>query len=983
MKKFYSILLMAVALLISTNVKADVEVSDRATLQEALNTEVSGSTITLGGDITVDDYYTLYFYRDTDAVIYLDMNGFNITTEGTTNTQKHVNYDNKVLLAVYRGHLNITGSGTLQNTNADADHEVIRVMGTDRIDVVNHTSLTIGENVNVRADGFGGKAITICEIANSTSYSSVPNKAIFNSGYVTSTGQTATKVSAVVTTPITDYATIVSSKGLANGVKVYIYGHCYGSQYAVKVNGNIGTAHYFHMTKNQTTYASKEKFNDASQIYNFATDSAAVYAVAPYVYIGSTAVMNSDATSTDAAAVYSSGYGRFEIAGTVSGATAVYVKSGSVTLDDATISSTGEYTEIVGQGSGVSASGSAIVIESNANFTGESNITINGDTKITSEHGYAIEEDITTASESKTESIVINGGTITGSEDKGAIVITDDTKNSADSIVVYGANITGEVAVGTTGDLSDILSDNVSQTTITVDGKTTVVISTGSTESAGTTTAININELTEDGNYDFSNLDADAISGSTFTVAAGTPLKLGKVILNNPNAAIAIEVPENATLKVEQLTMNATASITVKAGGKLIVSGNQGIYAPSVDNIIIEADGTTYKQGEFYFNPAVTSNRHPNATVRLASKGVGNAWQRFGVSVYDGLLGSNIVKTATTKFYYYGNEEDDWVYIATPAYTFEPFVGYTMQAPSASAGTIYGMPGGLVGNVDAPFNYLIGWNYFANSYSGNMSVDAMIEHIYEHGSAEAAIDLYDAEADTWEAITYADLEDPHTAVINPLGVFTCYNIAEAFKDTISYNNVVWSQANSAAPARRSVAKDWDQIVVLITADNASQKVTLRQGAQFSDEYDYGYEKTKLMQGAVNAYAETANGNMAQVASDNIYGQTITVNTNTAKSFKMTFENLNGKTFAIRDNVTGSVIDMTKNAEYYFTADAYNGENRFEIVEARKMPTDVEVVDADAAKAQKGIYSLVGAYLGENFDVLPAGIYVVNGVKVVK
>ena len=37
---------------------------------------------------------------------------------------------------------------------------------------------------------------------------------------------------------------------------------------------------------------------------------------------------------------------------------------------------------------------------------------------------------------------------------------------------------------------------------------------------------------------------------------------------------------------------------------------------------------------------------------------------------------------------------------------------------------------------------------------------------------------------------------------------------------------------------------------------------------------------------------------------------------------------------------------------------------------------------DNAKAN-GIYTLLGQYVGEDFNALPAGVYIVNGVKVVK
>ena len=102
----------------------------------------------------------------------------------------------------------------------------------------------------------------------------------------------------------------------------------------------------------------------------------------------------------------------------------------------------------------------------------------------------------------------------------------------------------------------------------------------------------------------------------------------------------------------------------------------------------------------------------------------------------------------------------------------------------------------------------------------------------------------------------------------------------------------------------------------------------------------------------------------------------------AGTYTLNFTDVQGNDLVLVDLANGVQTNIEEGATYTFAASANEtNDARFQIVEARKMPTDVETIEA--AKAQKGIYSLVGAYLGEDFDVLPAGIYVVNGVKVVK
>jgi hypothetical protein len=76
--------------------------------------------------------------------------------------------------------------------------------------------------------------------------------------------------------------------------------------------------------------------------------------------------------------------------------------------------------------------------------------------------------------------------------------------------------------------------------------------------------------------------------------------------------------------------------------------------------------------------------------------------------------------------------------------------------------------------------------------------------------------------------------------------------------------------------------------------------------------------------------------------------------------------------------------MVEGAMYEFTAAANSvNDYRFEIVGAAKMPTAIE--NTEAVKSAKGIYTITGQYMGEMsvWNTLPAGVYVVNGEKLVK
>ena len=108
-----------------------------------------------------------------------------------------------------------------------------------------------------------------------------------------------------------------------------------------------------------------------------------------------------------------------------------------------------------------------------------------------------------------------------------------------------------------------------------------------------------------------------------------------------------------------------------------------------------------------------------------------------------------------------------------------------------------------------------------------------------------------------------------------------------------------------------------------------------------------------------------------------------LNTAEETTFKMTFTNIRGGELAIRDNVTGTVMNITPDAEYFFTAGAYTNEERFEIVGRQEMPTEMETVESQ--QAVKAVYNVQGQYMGETteWNALPHGVYVVDGVKMVK
>ena len=305
-----------------------------------------------------------------------------------------------------------------------------------------------------------------------------------------------------------------TTAALANGARIDVYGEVVASTYGIKVNGTI-----------------KKPANVNHS---------------PYVYIHKGATVGTSNTNGGAAAVYSSGYGRWRIEGTCEGSTGLYAKGGSVEIvDNAQITSTNNDPnhEAVqtGKTSGISAGGSAIVVESNANYPGQISVVISGNAQITGSNGYAIEQTVDNAvTDTKVESISIQGGTIKGGS-AGAIIVDEKTAKDEDgnitqNVTVVGGNIDG---------------------TIEIEGQTTTAV-TVETFINGTTTSNPGEEsdylVTKDGNVD---------ENPTYTVTPNT----SKVVTMNAYGYTTFSAAYARAIKAADTDLKAyTATFNDNAG---------------------------------------------------------------------------------------------------------------------------------------------------------------------------------------------------------------------------------------------------------------------------------------------------------------------------------------------------------------------------------------------------------------------------------
>jgi hypothetical protein len=193
--------------------------------------------------------------------------------------------------------------------------------------------------------------------------------------------------------------------------------------------------------------------------------------------------------------------------------------------------------------------------------------------------------------------------------------------------------------------------------------------------------------------------------------------------------------------------------------------------------------------------------------------------------------------------------------------------------------------------------------------------------------------------------------------------------------------MVWTPATSApnAAPRRAAANNNTAKVRVIVANEEG----VWDNVKMTESATNNHSAVKYMNDDVNIYA-MADEKEAIVATEDLENTYVGFSTVKGGKFTISFANVEGREFVLVDHETGAQVAMVEGNTYEFTADANStNDYRFEIVEPAKLPTAIE--NAEAVKSAKGIYTITGQYVGEMnvWNTLPAGIYVVNGEKLVK
>ena len=1009
MKKINYLVLMAAMLLIGTNVWADNTIkvvyhngttpeTTFSDLQAAINSVAAGdsATITLLAPQLLDkgivipnvtkeqvDKGAQKIVDRAGQRICIDLNGKSIKTSSMTKNS---------VISLVKGTLHITGAGTIARANvakgsSNWERGAIIVSGTDGRDETLITAekpdrskqewsvLIIDKDVEVTSVYDNTFGIGVQEIGpNLPSWGTSTDVLGYTTKYTGTTAE-GSEESAPMWTKNKS-----KQQYSAFGVKLMIAGTVYGHTRGINVVGNI----------NQTPKDAEGHTARTKDVYPYYDRNY------PYIYIASTAdvsCIDEGIEDNGNGGVYLGGWAILDISGAVHGQTGVFVKSGDVKVIDGNV-----YSEAsLGENSGNyhdDVSGSGIFIASDAGYAGNASVSVEGDSHIQGAGGSAIVDVIATnTTETQVSHVTITGGTIEGG-DQGAINLTTPT---SEQTAVTGGSVSGTVTVGvddkgeggTTVSVTTLVPNNDDYHTTSVTdpetGQTTVVVSQGTAPVGDANVAAGHNENSQ-----------VKWTGDAETISADLTLKELEI---NENKDQTLTIQSGKTLSVGRVVLGGKAQIIVEAGAKFIVTDpKQGITSASTSNVVLRTSTTS--QALFLVHPDTKSGRHPDATVELYSraKALGDKkyqWQRFGVPACNDEVSLAAIEFNGTKYPTSFEKFEDGNYVVVKpadwADTYlEPFRPYAATTSNTAPDDdyIYTFRCKLVGNDDAALEMPIKWNFFANSYSAPINISEFISDIrdnYTHISG--TIYLHNAVDNVWYEVNNATtvFHPEYASNVDPMQAFAVMRRSEGANPVVDYEEQVYNPIVSPAPApaRANGATFATAVVEIVAADGTKDEVSLLEGEPFSAEFDNTYDAAKLMNlEQTYIYADGKDEKLGIIATDNLEGTTLSIAAKEQTSFIMTVSRVNGLNYAIRDMLTGTEVELTEGATYMFTVPANtNVDGRFQIVGVHKVPTAIDNVEEVAAT--KGIYNMAGQYMGNDFHSLSAGVYVVDGKKVVK
>ncbi len=451
-----------------------------------------------------------------------------------------------------------------------------------------------------------------------------------------------------------------------------------------------------------------------------------------------------------------------------------------------------------------------------------------------------------------------------------------------------------------------------------------------------------------------------------------------------------------------------TVYMTVEGGGAMKV-GVEAIQ--KVDTIIVESDNNG--NGTLLISPnAQLTDAERFATVRLYVDGACKVddtyyiWQHVAVPT-DG-TGTFTVendrkatdpgfKTHVQWWDQALTSEDKWHQINAWEEMNKPWQGFILTTNSTTPGVTYSFTGNIIGNNDGQLYFdAKGYNFFGNSFTAPINVQTMLNGISNGEDIEMTVWIYSADKlrylesnNLMRLLGRAEFDQ-----ISSMQGFWLRNMTNDFGQnaSVNYTNAVWNNPGAMgnpkvkAPAHRQVASEMglSTAQIIVSNDSREDKLLLVEGSEYTERFDNGSDASKMIDAnSFNIYATTTAGDLACVATDELAGTMLSFKAIEAGEYTMSFANMAGKEYVIYDMMTGRTIKMTEGGSFTFVAEAGLSEGRFMISYVPGSATEMEKVQNTSAI--KGVYNMLGQYVANTADwsKLAAGIYVVDGVKVIK
>ena len=393
-------------------------------------------------------------------------------------------------------------------------------------------------------------------------------------------------------------------------------------------------------------------------------------------------------------------------------------------------------------------------------------------------------------------------------------------------------------------------------------------------------------------------------------------------------------------------------TITIENGGKLIL-GDEGVKGSDVVEQIVVEEG-----GMLLISPKATTNNKPFVTVKKGlflgkQENDGAELQEYHEYIALPIENRQAGVGKVLRYVNWGLYEGWGKEYNGFRNTFEGYNVFTKAGDASytdpAAPLEVSFKGQLVANKNVRLDATQwGWFSFGNSWTAPIALEDIYDQFPSATDKEQAVHFYVAKPTEYSIYGLGTLSDntylPATkdiaealniTQIKPMQGFFLYTEG-AYTITLDYNKVYNANKSATSPAPKRKAK---------VADNRNKVAAVLSDSRICDfVYMIEGEATSAHKMIGNGLAIYAEDGLAQVANNNLIGTTLTIQTNNATEYTLSFTWLNGETLYLLDLVNDEVIEMTADKKYTFTAEPNTTTERFQVI-GRRIPTAIENTNA--------------------------------------